>query len=125
MIEGLNERRLPTFAMFFSRQYVEQGMLAGIAEDNMIRRARRVALNIQRVLLGADAGDLSVDFPERESLVINMATARALNVYPSFALETVGELINQQRQDVERVLEPAVGHGRSHRSESGSRRRRP
>ncbi len=105
LIDGLNRRRLPTFAMFFSRQYVEQGMLAGIAEDNMIRRARRVALNVQRVLLGADAGDLSVDFPERESLVINMATARALNVYPSFALETVGELINEERQDVERTLD--------------------
>lgn len=104
LISGLNERGLPTFAMYFSREYVEQGMLTGISEDSMARRARRVALNVQRILLGEDAGTLAVDFPERESLIINMATARAINAFPSFALETVGELINEAREDVTRQL---------------------
>jgi outer membrane protein TolC len=63
-----------------------------------------VALNVQRILLGEDAGTFAVDFPEREALIINMATARAINVYPSFALETVGELINQERKGVDRHL---------------------
>jgi outer membrane protein len=104
LIEGLNARRLPTFAMYFSRTYVEMGMLAGMSEESTPRRARRVALNIQRVLLGEDPATFSVDFPERESLIINMATARRINVYPSFALETVGELINEAREDVGRRL---------------------
>ena len=104
LIAGLNERRLPSFAMYFSRDYVEQGMLVGISEDSMARRARRVALNAQRILLGEDAGTLAVDFPEREALIINMATARAINVFPSFALETVGELIHEARGDVARQL---------------------
>jgi outer membrane protein TolC len=105
LIAGLNERRLPTFAMYLSRQYVEQGMLAGLSEEPIPRRARRVALNVQRILLGEDAGTFSVDFPEREALIINMATARAINVYPSFALETVGELINEERKGVDRRLD--------------------
>ncbi len=104
LIAGLNERRLPSFAMYFSRDYVEQGMLVGISEDSMARRARRVALNAQRILLGEDAGTLAVDFPEREALIINMATARVINVFPSFALETVGELIHEARGDVARQL---------------------
>ncbi len=104
LIAGLNERRLPSFAMYFSRDYVEQGMLVGISEDSMARRARRVALNAQRILLGEDAGTLAVDFPEREALIINMATARVIDVFPSFALETVGELIHEAREDVTRQL---------------------
>jgi outer membrane protein TolC len=104
LIAGLNERKLPTFAMYLSRQYVERGMLAGLSEEPIPRRARRVALNVQRILLGEDAGTFAVDFPEREALIINMATARAINVYPSFALETVGELINQERKGVDRHL---------------------
>jgi outer membrane protein TolC len=104
LIAGLNERKLPTFAMWLSRQYVEQGMLAGLSEEHLPRRARRVALNVQRILLGEDAGTFPVDFPEREALIINMATARAINVYPSFALETVGELINEEREGVDRRL---------------------
>jgi outer membrane protein TolC len=63
-----------------------------------------VALNAQRILLGDDAGTLAVDFPEREALIINMATARAISVFPSFALETVGELIHEAREDVARRL---------------------
>lgn len=105
LAEGLIERRIPSLAAYFSRMYVEKGILAGLAEDTLPRSSRRVALNVQRILLGEDAGTLPVDFPVREELVFNMATARAINVYPSFALETVGELIHERREDVERRLD--------------------
>jgi len=44
--------------------------------------ARRVALNVQRILLGEDPADIPVGFSVREELVINMATARAIDVSP-------------------------------------------
>lgn len=103
LIDGLIERRLPSFSKF-GRAEVEQGILASLSEEYFPRRARRVALHVQRILLGEDAGTLAIDYTEREQLVINMATARAIHVYPSFALMTVAELINQARTEVEREL---------------------
>ena len=103
LLDGLIERRLPSFSKF-GRAEVEQGILASVAEEYFPRRARHVALHVQRILLGEDAGTLAVDYTEREQLVINMATARAIHVYPSFALMTVAELINQARTEVDREL---------------------
>ncbi|MCP5112780.1 MAG: hypothetical protein GY953_18290, partial [bacterium] len=105
LVAGLIERQLPSFAMFLSTEYVGQGILAGLSEDPLPRRARRVALNLQRILFGEDPGTFPVDFPERESLVINMATARAINTYPSFALLTVAELVNEERRDIDRQVD--------------------
>jgi outer membrane protein TolC len=100
---GLIERGLPSFSRF-GRTEVERGILAGLSEQYFPRRARRVALNVQRILLGEDPSTFSVSFLEREELTINMTTARAINVYPSFALMTVAELIKEDRKDVDRSL---------------------
>ena len=75
-----------------------------LTEDVFDRRARRVALNVQRALLGEDPATFGVDFVMREELVINMATARRINVFPSFALETVAELIQEEPKDRGRRL---------------------
>jgi outer membrane protein TolC/ABC-type uncharacterized transport system substrate-binding protein len=104
LIAGLNKRRLPTFS-HVGRDDVERGVLAGISDSwSYDRRARRVALNVQRILLGEDAGTLPVTFPEREQLYINMSTARAIDVYPSFSLATVAQLLEEERTDIPRQL---------------------
>jgi outer membrane protein len=100
---GLIERRLPSFSVL-GRSEVERGLLMSLGEDVFSRRARRVALNVQRILLGEDPSGFPVDFVQREELVINMATARTIDVYPSFALETVAELLNDDRPPTERRL---------------------
>ena len=99
----LIERRLPSFSVL-GRSEVERGLLMSLGEDVFARRARRVALNVQRILLGEDASRFPTDFLQREELVINMATARAIDVYPSFALETVAELLNEARPPTGRRL---------------------
>ncbi len=103
LIAGLNERGLPSFSRF-GKDEVERGILAGLSESFLPRRARRVALNVQRILIGEDPATFQVNFLEREQLTINMATARAINVYPSFALMTVAELVHQEREDIRRIL---------------------
>ena len=45
----------------------------------MTRMARRIALNLQRILLGDDPGTLPVDIERTEVMTINMATARAID----------------------------------------------
>jgi outer membrane protein TolC len=103
LIAGLIERGLPSFSRF-GKSEVERGILAGLCETYFPRRARRLALNVQRILIGEDASTLPVDFREREELTINMTTARRINVYPSFALMTVAELLSEERKDIDRIL---------------------
>jgi len=104
LVEGLIDRRLPSFSLM-GRMEVERGVLAGLKPDIFPRLARRVALNVQRILLGEDAGALPVVFAPGEQLTINMATARAIGVSPSWAVVTEAELIRQDREDVTRRLD--------------------
>jgi len=104
LAEGLVERGLPSFSAF-GRSDVELGILASNAPDtDLPRLARRVALNLHRILLGEEPGTLPVTFTRGEQLAINMATARAIGAYPPFALRTDADLLHEERQEVSRVL---------------------
>jgi len=104
LAQGLIERDLPSFSLF-GREEVEYGLLASIApETNTLRLARRVALNVHRIILGEDAGTFLVSLPEAERLTINMATARAIETWPTFRVLTEADLINEDVEDVKRRL---------------------
>jgi len=100
---GLIERGLPSFSRV-GRSEVERGLLMSLTENVFDRRARRLALNVQRALLGDEPGTFPVDFIMREELVINMATARAISVFPSFALETIALVLNDTGRERGRAL---------------------
>ena len=101
---GLIASKLASFSQS-GRFEVELGLLASLGRsEKMLRRARRVALNMQQVLNGTPAADLPVGFRRRKALVINMATARAIGVSPSFVVLTEAELLNDQRTDIKRSL---------------------
>jgi len=104
LAEGLIARRQPAFSGFSTRD-VELGMLATNSPDTDVERlARRIALNLQRILLGEAAASLPVTFARGEELTINMATARALGTYPPWSLLTDARLINEVREKVARAL---------------------
>ena len=89
-------RRLPSFS-YLGRRDVERGVLASYApNDDLSRRLRRIASNIQRIVGGEDAGTLAVDFTSEPHLIINMATARAIGYSPTWAALTDAELLNEQ-----------------------------
>jgi len=69
--------RLPTISA--ERQYVEGGLLAsyGINERENYRRG---ASYVDRILKGAKAGDLPVEFPTTIELTINLGTAKAMGL---------------------------------------------
>ncbi|MCB9488640.1 MAG: TolC family protein [Deltaproteobacteria bacterium] len=82
LIQGLIARKLPSFA-FFGETDVRRGVLAGtLPATHQTRITRRVALNLQRILLGEDAGTLSVSVPAEEKLYLNMATAQRIGLAP-------------------------------------------
>jgi outer membrane protein len=104
LVYGLILRRLPSFSML-GRDDVEAGLLASVApKDQFLRITRRIALNVQRILLGEKASTLKVAFPLGEKLTINMATGRAIGFYPSWSALTEAELLNEKVERLERRL---------------------
>ncbi len=104
MVQGLIERGLPSFSLT-GRSEVERGLFAGLApETDYIRFARRIALNVHRILLGEEPEALPVTFSEGDQLTINMATARAINVWPSFRVLTEADLLHEEADNVQRKL---------------------
>ncbi|MGF1468972.1 MAG: TolC family protein [Sandaracinaceae bacterium] len=101
---GLEERGIASFTPL-GRELVSAGILAtATSRDDRIRRARRVALLIQRVGRGEDPARFPVTFEQRERVVINYETARAIGIYPPWSLLIDAEVIGQRRSEVERNL---------------------
>lgn len=93
LIDGLIALEIPSFSAIGAGA-VERGILAAQRSDDFIDRlARRVALNLQRIVLGEDAGTLPVDILDHPRLRINMKTARAIGVDPSWQTRTEAELL--------------------------------
>lgn len=87
LADGLIEKRLPSFSIL-GRAELVHGLLmasAGRAEDE-VRYTRRLALNVQRILLGDEAGEIDVRISEPQRLAINMRTANAIGFYPRYAV---------------------------------------
>jgi outer membrane protein TolC len=83
LADQLAQRQLPTFSLL-GRSEVEQGVLLATSSDTerTERLARRVALNIQRIVEGVDASNIEVYVPSEERLVVNMHTAQLIGFSP-------------------------------------------
>lgn len=104
LIKGINTRKMPSFALL-GKKDVENGVMAGIAPpSNMKRVSRRVALNIQRSLSGENPADFSVNVSFKENLVINMATVRTIDFYPTWSQLSEAELLNEDKQNIARKV---------------------
>ncbi len=104
LVRGLIARKLPSFSQSGITE-VKRGILATLnLDETYVRRARRIALDMQQVLSGVSAADLPVKLKRRESLTINMATARAIGLSPSFKILLEADLLNEERTDIHRKL---------------------
>jgi putative tryptophan/tyrosine transport system substrate-binding protein len=77
MIAFAAERRLPT--MVLQRGTVEAGGLMSYLPDRR-EMYRRVAVHVDKILKGANPGDIPVELPTKYELVINLKTAEALGI---------------------------------------------
>ena len=104
LLNEITSRGIATFSLL-GPEAVELGALATDAPaTDWTRLARRMALNIQDVLLGGQVSEQPIDFESRHQLVINMETARRLGVYPSFDVLADAELINEYEREESRPL---------------------
>ena len=91
IIESARAKRLAT--MFQERGAVAKGALAAYGES-FYTIGRLSAKHVQRVLLGADPGDLPVEQIDRFHFVINLKTAKALGLtIPQSLLTRADEVI--------------------------------
>ena len=98
LVRALRERRLPTFSWWGSSE-VDRGLLTSIYSATDLRRlGRRIALHVQRILGGEDASVLPIDFRRDQRLTLNMATARAVGLSPSWRVLTEAEVLHDRRQ---------------------------
>ncbi len=108
LISALIKKRTPSYSLIGS-QLVEQGLLMSEVEaSDWQRLARRTALNIHAVLHGEDAGNQPVVFTSKRRLTINLATARAIGVYPRFDILKQAVLLNELPEPQGRELSLAA-----------------
>jgi putative ABC transport system substrate-binding protein len=69
--------RLP--GIYWTREYVEEGGLMTYSA-NLAEMRRRAAVFVDKILRGANPGDLPVEQPTKFELVINLKTAKALGL---------------------------------------------
>jgi len=99
LTDGLIERRLPSMTVT-DYEEVEEGVLATTVPAAAKQQlARNVAINTYEVMRGEAAGSLSTVFNEGETLTLNMATARAIGIHPSWRVLTEAELLNEESSD--------------------------
>ncbi|MEM9664431.1 MAG: TolC family protein [Bacteroidota bacterium] len=92
LAEALVERGLPSFAVS-GRRGVAQGRVASRSADRVPRRARRVAMLAERILLGDEPASFPVLMPARERLTLNLATARSIGLTPPLGLLLEADLV--------------------------------
>jgi outer membrane protein TolC len=93
LLAGLNQRRLPTLS-YLAEPEVPAGALASYEPpENWQRRARRVAVDLQRILAGEEAGTLPVLLVSAPRLTLNLATARQIGFSPGWSVLTEAELV--------------------------------
>lgn len=99
LIEGLRDAGIPSFS-FVGESLVERGLLtADSSESDFQRVARRIALNMQAVMLGEAIGDQPVEFRTERRLYLNLKTARLLDVWPSYEVLVESVLLGDDPGD--------------------------
>ncbi len=69
--------RLPT--LMDNKEFVEAGGLVSLGLD-LVESYRRAATHVDKILRGADPGDLPMEQPTKLDLAVNLKTARAVGL---------------------------------------------
>ena len=96
LINGINHRKIPSFALM-GRPAVEIGVLAGRLPEMELRMCRRIASNIQQVIMGESPNSLRVTISLPFKMLLNIETANKIGFSPDFTfLTSEAEIIGEQ-----------------------------
>jgi outer membrane protein TolC len=103
-VDGLIQQQLPSYS-YIGIKEVEQGIFASFShESSTVHLTRNVALVVHDILRGQKPENIQVSFADDKQLVINMATARAINIYPDFDVLTEADLLHEKELDIARKI---------------------
>ena len=105
LFEGLVQKGLPSVALM-GEEMVEQGALVGFQnQPNIDKLPRRIAINISKIVDGANAADLPVQINTfSQTVVINMNTVREVGAYPNWDIVSEAILLNVNDVQTDRQL---------------------
>ena len=104
LVNELIKRRLPSFSILGISE-VERGILASNRPNIFPRISRRIALNVQRILLGEKPHKIEVFFAPGEQLAVNMQTAKKIHIYPEWSILTEAVLIDEDAAETGKSLD--------------------
>ncbi|WP_345975935.1 TolC family protein [Sulfurimonas sp. HSL3-7] len=103
LLAALKHRQLPSYS-FAENVTVDDGVLASQQDGSEVsKRLRRAALNIYTVIQGAQAQAQPAGFEVQRQLKLNMATARAIDLSPPFAVLRDAVLLHGSEEGQERL----------------------
>ena len=94
LIDGLTARGIPTFSMI-GHADVELGALVSTIPDVDRQMARRVALNISRLIRGREVSELPIFLTVDTNILINGRTAVAVGYSPDFQVLAYAHFLHQ------------------------------
>ena len=104
LIKSLIKKRIPSYSLVGSH-LVEQGVLMSEAPaSDWQRLARRNALNMYAVMKGELTENQPVTFKGKRRPTLNMATARAIGLYPRYDITRQAILLNEESVPTGRTL---------------------
>lgn len=100
LAEGLIKRKLPSYT-FMGVEGVESGFLVTNNQFNQeqFQISRRIAINVQRILLGINAKDLPVNMRFNNRVVYNRGTGLAIGFAPQWSDIIDATIINDKQFD--------------------------
>ena len=98
LLDSVTSRRLPSFG--FDQGDVEEGVLASLYPRLIDRLSKRIALDIQQVLLGENASSLPVELLLGKGLFLNLSTFTKLGLkILSWDVLTEATIVDLVKQD--------------------------
>ncbi|HTX88351.1 MAG TPA: efflux RND transporter permease subunit [Bacteroidales bacterium] len=98
LVDSLNARKIPSFG--YDESLVREGFLASVFPRFMGRLSKRIALDMQQILLGSNASTLPVDLLQGTGFYLNLGTFGKLGLrFLSWDLITEATIVDFDRQD--------------------------
>jgi outer membrane protein TolC/ABC-type uncharacterized transport system substrate-binding protein len=104
LIKYLIENRIPSYAFAHDITVDDGIMMSSYSSDNISRRIRQTALNIQSFIQGERPETLPVLFEEKRRLSINLSTTNAIGIYPSFEVLSRARILGGNDKAVDNPL---------------------
>lgn len=83
LIEKINDRQLPSLSLVGEQEVIEGVFMTLNPHSELIRRSRRIALNVQELLLNGES-DGFITFNQASELIINESVAKDIEIDLSF-----------------------------------------